>query len=236
MDNANNNDMGISIITITNKPNNFRNIINNYSKQELNKKELILVLNNNSMSLKKYNHALKKYPNTYVYQLDEKVSLGNCLNYAIEHSNYNIVAKFDDDDYYGAKYLSNSLKTMIEKEALVLGKSTSYVYFKSNKVLAIRNLNKENKFVRRVEGPTFLIRKEVFSIIKFPDKSLGEDVQFCKDCIRNMIPIYSSDKKDFVYIREINKSNHTWKINDDFYLKLCKIIGKYDNFREYIDF
>ncbi|MBS4540052.1 glycosyltransferase family 2 protein [Clostridium sp. D2Q-11] len=227
---------GVSVITITNKGRMLDNIFSNYTTQRYENKELIIVINNNHIGKEMYINKFKNHENIYIYVLDEKISLGKCLNFAVEKSNYNIIAKFDDDDYYGMNYLMNSINTMKKKDTLVIGKSTNYVYFEDAKILALRNVNRENTFVRRVEGPTLIFKKSVFDIVRFVDKSLGEDVQFCKDCIKNKIPIYSSDKEDFVYIRHTFKNDHTWKIDNEYYIKLCKIIGKYEDFKEYINF
>ena len=46
----------------------------------------------------------KGLPNVRVYQLHEKATLGDCLNYGVIKSKYDIIAKLDDDDYYGPNY------------------------------------------------------------------------------------------------------------------------------------
>ncbi len=59
--------------------------------------------------------------------------------------------------------------------------------FPIKKTLAIRNINRENRYVNRVEGPTLVFKKSVFQKVQFQDKSLGEDIEFCNDCIKKWI-------------------------------------------------
>lgn len=229
----NDNDNKVSIITCTNKPIYADNIFENYNRQLLKNKELILILNNNKMSLEKWISMSKEYSNISVFQIDEKKSLGYCLNFGISKAKYNIIAKFDDDDYYGPKYLQQAVNAL--RYADVVGKYCTFVYFEDSKTLAIRNPKRENKYVLRLEGPTLVFRKKVFEKIKFHHKSLGEDIQFCKDCLKNGIKLYATDKYNYVYIRHGLKAKHSWNIKDEFYKKLCRIIGKVNDYRKYCD-
>lgn len=223
----------ISVITCTNRPKYIDNVFENFNRQLYKDKELIIILNNNKMNLKEWIKKSKKYPNSSVFQVDERKSLGYCLNYGIEKANFNIIAKLDDDDYYGPEYLSQAVKAL--KYADVVGKYTTYVYFEDSKILAIRNPKRDNRYVYRVEGPTLVFKKEICDKIKFHNKSLGEDIQFCKDCIRNGVKIFATDKNNFVYIRHGSLDKHAWNIKDELFKKLCRIIGKVDDYRVYSD-
>lgn len=230
----NNDKPSVSIITCTNRPNYMDNVFENFETQTYEKKELIIILNNNKMNIKKWKEKAEKYNNVRVFQLDENVTLGECLNFGIEKANFGIIAKFDDDDYYASQYLQNSIMAFNYTDADVVGKATTYVYFEESKILAIRNYKRENRYVYRIEGPTMLIKKEVFNKIKFRKISLGEDVKFCKDCIKNGFKIYAHNRYDYVYIRHGRKSSHTWNISDNYFLKLCKVIGKIDDYKSYV--
>ena len=226
---------GVSIITCTNRLYYKNNIFENYQSQDYVNKELIIVLNNNKLIPSNWIEHAKKHMNVKIFRIDEKISLGECLNFAVSQANFDIIAKFDDDDYYAPKYLSESIKAFDYTEANVIGKSTSYVYFEDSKILGIRNPKKENRYVYRIEGSTLIIKKEVFDTVRFQHKSLGEDVQFCKDCVKNKIRIYSLNKNNHVYIRHNSSSKHTWNIRDDYYMKLCQIIGEVDDYKTYIE-
>lgn len=223
----------VSVIACTNRPKYMENVFENYHRQLYKEKELIIILNNNKMDKCEWISKSKDCPDVSVFQVDEKKSLGYCLNYGIKKAKYNIIAKLDDDDYYGPGYLTQAVKAL--KFADVVGKYCTYVYFEDTKTLAIRNPKRENRYVFRIEGPTLVFRKEIFDKVKFHDKSLGEDIQFCKDCTKNGIRLYATDKYNYAYIRHNSADKHAWNIRDDLYKKLCRIICEVDDYVSFIE-
>ncbi len=227
---------GFSVITVTNNELFIDNIFENYNRQILESKELIIILNKNSLNIDKYKSKAKTYSNVRVYRIDEKVSLGYCLNFAVNISEYNIIAKFDDDDYYGSKYLLSSVEAFKQTGAKVIGKASHLVYFQHSKLLAIRDPNRENRYVGFVNGSTLMFKKSVFEKVRFANVSIGEDTQFCKNCIRKGIGIYSSNMYHHVYIRRKSMASHTWKVSDRFLLeRFCKPIMRTTDYISYAD-
>src|SRR5690554_5914043 len=98
---------GFSVITVTNNEIFIDNIFENYDRQIIKDKELIIVLNKNRMNIDNYKSKAKTYSNVKILRIDEKISLGSCLNCAVKIAEYDLIAKFDDDDYYGPKYLAS---------------------------------------------------------------------------------------------------------------------------------
>lgn len=227
---------GVSIITCTNQKNFFQNIIDNYDRQDIKNKELIIIINSDRINQSEWEEKIKSYKDIRIYKKDEKTSLGKCLNFGVSVAKYDYIAKFDDDDYYGPKYLSDTTKAFIMTGAGLVGKGATFVYFRKNSLLAIRTPNQEKRFVRFVNGSTFVFKKKIFNRVKFSDISIAEDVQFCHDCISKGIKIYSTNKYHHVYIRYPSKDSHTWKISDeDFINRYCKVIGKVENYKFYSD-
>lgn len=217
---------GISIVISTMREDSIKNVFENYKRQYFEPKEMIVVLNNNNMNLNTWRAEGKKYKNVKVFQIDESISLGNSLNYGIDHTKYDIITKFDDDDYYGEKYLIDSVKAFERTNADIVGKATSFVYFRSSKILAVRFPGRENRYVEHMHGSTLFIRRRVFKKVKFANIPKGVDTQFSKDCIRNGFKIYSTNKYHYVYIRDRSIKNHTWQISDEELLKYCTIVKK----------
>ena len=224
---------GVSVICCTNKKNNLNNIFNNFSSQTHYEKELIIILNYDNPNIDVWKEKFFSYENVQIYTLDSKHSLGKCLNYAVYKSKYPIIAKFDDDDYYSPNYLEDMIKAFYFTNAKVIGKATTYVYFAKEKILAIRNINRDNRYTSRVEGPTLVFKKEVFEKVQFRDKTLGEDIAFCNDCINSGYTIFSTNKDNFVYIRN-DENTHTWKINNNIFLKGCMKVCETNDFRNHI--
>lgn len=212
---------GVSVITCTNLPNSLDNILNNFLRQNLDIKELLIIINNNTIDENKWKSKVSKYDNIKIFKLNENISLGRCLNFGIDKANYEIISKFDDDDYYGPKYLSDTIKYFDSTEAKVIGKGATFVYVVDKKILTIRNPHEENKYTHFVNGSTLTFKKNIFNRIRFQDKNIAEDIHFCQDCIKNGIKIYSCNRFHHVYFRNPSLNSHTWKIDDDEFLNLC---------------
>ena len=71
----------------------------------------------------------KDNENVTIYQLPEEKTLGECLNFGIEKARYNIVAKFDDDDYYSPYYLTEAMRIFLTTDAQVSWKRKSLYVF-----------------------------------------------------------------------------------------------------------
>lgn len=216
--------MAISVITPTNRQTNIKIILSNFLRQNYSSKELIILLNYDNPNQSLWKNSTKKYENISIYSMGSNLSLGACLNFGISRAKYEYIAKLDDDDYYGDAYLEEALQTLQNVNADIIGKSSIYIYFYNEDILGIHRLKDNNRFVSRVSGSTLFFNKSITNIIKFNDKNLGEDIDFCKEAIKKNLKIYSSDRNNYVYIRN-NNSNHTWKIDNDYLIRECIKIG-----------
>lgn len=223
---------GISIITCTNRPKFFDNILENYKRQLYPIKELIIVLNKNGMNLSDYRKKASKSPHVSVYKMPENVSLGACLNYAVKQTKYPYIAKFDDDDYYSRHYLSEQKKAMLRSKADVVGKRAFHVYLSRKRLLVLFLVKKQNKFVKWVTGGTLLVKKRVFHTVRFPNASLNEDLVFGKRCSAKSFKVYSSSPYNYVMVRRKNKTSHTWKVSDNYLLSGSSIVAKTNRYRK----
>ena len=83
---------GVSIITATKRPQSLDNILNNYLGQCYEKKELIIIINNNKVNLVEWEKIIGFHDDIKIFKLDEKYTLGECLNYAVRNSKYNYIS------------------------------------------------------------------------------------------------------------------------------------------------
>lgn len=227
-----NNQAGVSIITCTNRPLFFLNLLKNYRNQAIAQKELIIILNKDSMSLQKYRRIAQKFQNVAVYKLPQFYSLGRCLNFGVKKSTYPYIAKFDDDDYYSPFYLRDSLKAFARTKADVVGKRTHFMYFLRKKLLIVRFPFRENKYVRVIAGGTIMAKRRVFERVLFPDRSLGEDVGFLSRCRAKGFRIYSANRFHYVIVRRPNRMSHTWKAKDRQILSNAhRVVGYTQNYK-----
>lgn len=212
---------GVSIIASTNKLKYINNVFANYSRLDYPNKELIIILNNNKFNIDDYKKQSKDFQGIRIFQLDEKYTLGECLNFGVKHSKYNYVSKMDDDDYYGANYLTDLMNVFQYTDAQLTGKTSRFIYFEANNMLSIFSPNQNNRYVlRNIAGGTLTFKKEIFKKVKFKSiKRNGVDTHFLKDCANIGIKMFAADKFNYVYMKHVNLEEHTWRISSEELMK-----------------
>ena len=225
---------GISILTATNRVDCMENLFANYERQEWTNKELIIILNNDLMDLDEWNIEAAKYKQVTVYKLPEGMTLGKCLNFGVEKAKNKYIAKFDDDDYYGPKYLDESIETMKRFKAAVVGKRTCFMYLTNNKEVRLRFPGKEMCKVSILQGATIFTTKKLLQLIPFPDKNLGECLHFLQRCRKKRYKICSSSRYNYAVLRK-EEEYHTWRPTEDYLNVTSEMVTHTDNFIEYVD-
>lgn len=225
---------GVSIITCTHRLAYIDRVFENYLRQEYMHKELIIVLNNDSMPAEEWERRAVLCPDVRVFRLKEGTSLGACYNFAAEQSRYNYLAKFDDDDYYAPQYLIRSMHAFKQFGADIIGKTSRYVYFESISTLAVMAPTLEYTPVPYVVGATLVFKKDMWSRVRFRDITRGEDTEFQNDCLARGYKIFSIDKYNYVTIRHPDTVDHTFVIDDLSYLALGELVAYTDDYKPYI--
>lgn len=223
----------ITVVTSTKRKNMLERVIENFTRQNLQEKELIIILNKNDMKLENLDA-----PNIRVFQLDEEKTLGECLNFGFRQASYEVVAKFDDDDYYSPVYLGNALRLLKDTGADVVGKAGIFVYFKKDKLLTVFRPRINALFLKNkrvfLAGGTLVFKKEILEKVQFQALNSGEDIQFQKDCLDRKISLYSGSINDYVLIRYLEDHQHSWQVVDETFQRQCKRIAMTDSFEEYV--
>lgn len=224
----------ITVVTSTIRENMLERVLENFARQNIQEKELIIILNKNNIKLE--NLAA---PNIRVFQLDEEKTLGECLNFGSMQARYDVIAKFDDDDYYSPFYLDNALRLLKETGADVVGKAGIFVYFKKDKLLTIFRPRMNTFFLKNkrvfLAGGTLVFKKEVLKGVQFQALNSGEDVQFQKDCLDDRkLSLYSGSVHDYVLIRYQEGHKHSWQVLNETFQKQCKRVVVTDSFEEYV--
>ncbi|WP_342744858.1 glycosyltransferase family protein [Isoptericola jiangsuensis] len=141
------------------------------------------------------------------------VPLGACLNRLLEAADGDVVAKIDDDDLYGASYLSDQLYALDYSGVDVVGKQAHYMYLEAHDATLLRFAEREHRFTDFVMGPTIVARRDVASAVRFGETSRGEDTAFLRGVVDAGARIYSADRFNFVQVRS-GASRHTWGVTE----------------------
>lgn len=233
----------VSVIACTIRDTMIENVFNNFDSQLWQEKELIIILNKDNMNRSMWEEKAKGYDNITVFQLPEEKTLGDCLNFGIEKSKFDIVAKFDDDDYYSPFYLSEAMKVFNTTDAQLVGKGVSFMYFENENLLTlyIYKDGKENHAGKSfLKGGTLMFRKNLYPEIKFPSRKgsgpngTGTDRFFLRTCKRRNIKIYTTSRYNYVYIRRAKK-DHTYRKSNRILKNRSIVIEKTSNFKHLVN-
>ncbi|MCR1287428.1 glycosyltransferase [Shouchella clausii] len=212
----------ISVITCTNRNDSMKTVFDNYLRQTMKDKELIVILNQDKMDLSFWKEQAKKLPRVSVFQVPGRLSVGECKNIAAEKTAYSHIAKFDDDDYYAPLYLEAAWSAFEkQREADIVGKSSVYFYFQKSNCIGLFPSLYENEFAKQVVDSTLVFKKELLKDVSFPKIKVGSDKKFQRDCHAKGFRIFSTDRYNHAVIRSRNPNHHTWKISDEQLLKGC---------------
>jgi hypothetical protein len=147
------------------------------------------------------------------------------LNHALGHAEGRYFAKFDDDDYYGPDYLSDSMLAFEFSKAAVVGKMSYFAYVEGLNVTALRFPGREHRYSSFVSGATLVVDRSATHGIDFAPVRSGTDSLFLEACTAKGLAIYSSDRFNFMAMRQSAADRHTWKIDDRSFLRKCRIVG-----------
>lgn len=148
-------------------------------------------------------------------ELDENWTLGECLNALKSRAECDLVAKMDDDDFYGPNYLADLWSAQRFSGADILGKSARYVYLEGRDETVFVSGWGSHRFTPFVAGPTLTMTRELSGQLDFGARSTGEDTQFLRDAASMGARIYASDPFNFLQWRAARVTHHTWQVGED---------------------
>ena len=143
--------------------------------------------------------------------------MGECLNVGLAATDARFVAKFDDDDQYGAHYLHDSLLVHRFVDAAIVGKKTFFAYLEGADETVLRFPGNEFTAANRVSGSTMLIDRQLFADVRFAALNLGEDIDLCERAISAGHVVFSADRYNYVAVRRRDATTHSWTISEDDY-------------------
>ena len=212
----------VSVLMPTMRPEHVARCLENFTKQTYPEKELILILNNAEFDLDAIRKDAEAIPNAQVLYIEGHTTLGDCLNRGVEAASGKYIAKMDDDDHYGDRYLSDSVLAASFSDAEIVGKGTHFVYLESPHTTALLEKTPEHTFTFFVRGATLLIKDDVVRNIPFDSISIKEDTNFQRAAAQAGCKIYSADRFNFMQVRTRRLSDHTTQTPDTELLKECR--------------
>lgn len=213
----------MAVICVTNRPDYLADVLANVARQDHPHVSLVLVLSSDTFDDAAVAAALAPLavPSTVLRHPGR--SLGECLNLGIAATPARLVAKFDDDDLYGPRYLTDAVEAMRSSAAAVVGKHSYFAYLAGGDRTILRFPGHEHRYTTYLAGGTLLIDTARCSGVRFDDISLGEDQAFLRACVRRGQTVYASGRFHFVQRRGAHNS---WVIDDQRFAQGSQAVGQ----------
>ncbi len=213
----------VSVLTPTMRPENVAHCLENFRRQGYENRELILILNNAEFDVDAIRRDVESIPNAQVIHVEGRTTLGDCLNRGVEAASGKYVAEMDDDDYYGERYLSDSVLAASFSDAEIVGKGAYYVYLVGAEATALRETSPEHTFTSSVvAGNTIFVQTEAARDVMFAPLVRGEDTDFQQRAAWAGCRIYSTDRFNYLRVWDHKVSEHSWKISDAEFRDKCR--------------
>lgn len=131
-------------------------------------------------------------------------SIGAMRNEACELARGEIVAHWDDDDWYGPERLSRQVEPILSGDADLTALRDSVMLDLANWRFwrTQPDLHKRIFYIGDVHGATMTYRRSIWETAKFPDQSLAEDAIFLQQALDMGSRLKALDAEGlFLYIR-----------------------------------
>lgn len=214
----------VSVIMATMREHFIDRILVNIGRQNYGNIELIIVTQNFSkIAIQKLKNGLNQLNNLISYkvlEINSEMTLGARLNQAAEQASGDYLAKMDDDDFYFENYLTDMLIPFSYGNFGLVGKKEMFIYLEESDKTILRYHNQSHRVTDFVTGATLVFKTSVFKEVGgFSDLNRGEDSTIIEKLRAAKILIYTADPFNFVVWRGKDTENHTWKVEDEFFLK-----------------
>lgn len=206
----------VVIICSSNRPADMANVITSVGAQSHDDLEFVFVAHGDDWDIDAATRACAalddRLHRVQVLHRPTSMSLGACLNAAMDASDARFVAKFDSDDHYGPKYLADALRAHRYACAGVVGKQTYFGYLEATDQYLLRFPGREFCYSATLAGGTLVIDRDIVDDQQFADLSIGEDQAFLRRCHRRGISTFAADRFNYTIVRS---GLNTWKIPND---------------------
>lgn len=206
-------------LLVSNRPDRVLQAVDGFLGQQYGGKELVVGCHGfDGGAVKAHVDGLDSADGVRVLEFPEVWSLGRCLNEAALATTASVLAKIDDDDFYGPNYLLDAVLARRYSGAAVVGKASQFTYVESADTTVLRRGATEETFVDGVlTGATLVFDRAVWDAVRFPDRPRMVDVHFISGVRASGANVYANGRWEFVYRRSV--TGHTWMVDDEEFLR-----------------
>lgn len=210
----------ISAVVPTNRTHELDNVFANLGRQDHPAVELVLVLHGLATDDADLRRRATEagVQELQIVHADASLTLGSCMNLGVDAAGGRFIAKMDDDNIYGARYLSDLLAAFSYTDAGIVGKWAHYVWLRSTEAVVLRYPDAEHRYERRIQGGSMLFAGDVARQVRFSDIPRAVDSDILDRSMAEGVRVYSGDRYNYVSVRGDDRHSHTWTVTDSTFL------------------
>ena len=190
--------------------------------------DFIFVAHGNAFSGINLENIFESIASASVIRTDEATIFGEALNKGLSNCKTDLVAKIDDDDFYGPDYIRRSIAAFhnyADERVAIVGKGRAFIYASGINFFGIRFPKANENCIRKhVFGSTLLWSQKRTSFQKFRSIPSGVDSKFLEDVQSQGLLVYSTDRFDHIAFRHIDANHHTWQVSDEDFVKPATLL------------
>jgi Glycosyl transferase family 2/Glycosyl transferases group 1 len=227
----------VSAVVPTNREHEIANILDNIARQAHDETELVLVLHGLDLKQDEVRAQARAagVERLKVVGVDSSVAFGAAMNLGIDAADGAYIAKMDDDNFYGAHYLTDLVAAFDYTEAGIVGKWAHYVWLKASNAVVLRYVDAEHRYERRIQGGSMLIDGALARTLRFGNLPRAIDSDFLDRAAADGVKIYSADRFNFVSVRGTDRQAHTWQVTDTTFMTASGRLEFYGDPRAHVD-
>lgn len=158
--------MLVSVIMPCNRPEDLNSAIDIFQAQDYRRKELVIIPSGD--------YEVPKYHNIFVTAAKDK-TIGFKRNWGVSLAKGQVIVHQDSDDLYSSDWISRSVSYLLETGSEITGLKDGY-FVKDGKRYLYEN---KTRYQTALLGATLCYHRSFWQKHPFPDKSIGEDKDFC---------------------------------------------------------
>jgi len=212
-------DKAVTCVVVSKRPGFLAHVAQQLNRQSYPHIQVVFVAHAEEFDTRTVVGAFDARLSPLVLRLERQATLADGLNLALQHAQTSFIAKIDDDDHYGAEYLSDQMLAFDYSNAGLVGKASYFAHVQSQDRMVLRFANRHYTRAKLVHGGTLVWDRRETGDLAFTPVRQGTDTLFLKAVAGAGIPIVSTDPFNFVHVRYANPLEHTWKISDGEFLR-----------------
>ena len=207
----------VSAVMATNRPEFLPHAVEQLARQ-VDSAELVVVLHGFGERDGPSRRLIEsRIPHVAVVSVDANQPFGDALNAATKATTGEVIAKFDDDDWYSADHVLDLVLALQYSGADLVGKGAEFVYLASDDSIIRRFVGGAETFSTTIGGGALAVRRAALNRAggwrrarRYVDRGLIEDVQEVGGVVYRT--------HGFGYVLHRHGRGHTWETDDRYFL------------------